>query len=128
MGDKLEVPLGNWINSTHRKWLWYTSLTNELYNIKDGVIYHYLPLQGIQTTRSILLYILTWKEKICEDHVLGHPVSVQSVDDTHIYTMNTGPALARGTQQPSDFWEFLRSWGGKWMWDGVKDSQATKHD
>ncbi len=41
--------------------------------------------------------------------------------------MNTGPALARGPQQPS-IWEFLRSWGGKWMWDGVKDSQATKHD
>jgi hypothetical protein len=74
------------------------------------------------------LYTLTWKEKIREDHVMSHPVSGRGVDDTHINKMNTGPALARGPQQPSNFWEFLRSWGGKWMWDVVKDSQATKHD
>jgi hypothetical protein len=59
---------------------------------------------------------------------MGHPVSVQGVDDTHVNKMNTGPALARGPQQPSNFWEFLRSWGGKWMWDKVEDSQTTKHN
>ncbi len=42
--------------------------------------------------------------------------------------MSTGTPLARGPQQPSVFWEFLGSWGGEWMWEGVKDSQATKHD
>jgi hypothetical protein len=46
-GDKLEVPLGDWINPTHRKWLWFTSPTDELHRNKDGVIYHYLPLQAI---------------------------------------------------------------------------------
>ncbi len=60
--------------------------------------------------------------------MVGHPVSVQGVDDTQVNKMNTGPALARGPQQPSNFWEFSRSWGGEWMWDGVKDSQATKLD
>jgi hypothetical protein len=128
MGDKLEVPLGDWINPTHRKWLWYTSPTDELHRIEDGVIYHYLPFQAIQRKCSILLYTLTWKEKIRKDHVMGHPVSVQGVDDMHVNKMNTGPALARGPQQPSNFWEFLRSWGGERMWDRVKDSQATKHD
>ncbi len=127
-GDKLEVPLSDWINLTHRKWLWYTSPTDELHRIEDGVIYHYLPSQAIRRTRSILLYTLTWKEKIHEDHVMGHPVSVQGVDDMHVNKMNSGPALARGPQQPSNFWEFLRSLGGKWMWNRVKDSQAMKHD
>ena len=42
--------------------------------------------------------------------------------------MNMGPPLSRGPQQPSNFWEFLRSWGGEWMWDGIKDSQDTKQD
>ncbi len=43
-GDKLEVPLGNWINPTHRKWLWYTSPRDELHRIEDG---GYLPLSAI---------------------------------------------------------------------------------
>jgi hypothetical protein len=42
-GDKLEVPLGIWINPTHREWLWYTTPTDELHRIKDGVVSHYLP-------------------------------------------------------------------------------------
>jgi hypothetical protein len=33
-GDKLEIPLGIWINPTHRKWLWYTTPTDNLYRIK----------------------------------------------------------------------------------------------
>jgi hypothetical protein len=74
------------------------------------------------------LYTLTWKEKIRKDHVIGHPVSVQGVDDMHINKMNISPALARGPQQHSNYWEFLRSWGGKWVWDVVKDSQATEHN
>jgi hypothetical protein len=71
---------------------------------------------------------LTWKEKIHKDHERGFPVSVQGSDDLHVNKMTTSPALARGPQQPSNFWEFLRSWGGEWMWEGVEDSQATKHD
>jgi hypothetical protein len=47
MGDKLEVPLGNWINATHRKWLWYTTPTDKLHRIEDGIAFHYLPLHGV---------------------------------------------------------------------------------
>jgi hypothetical protein len=112
-GDKLEVPLGSWINPTHRKWLWYTTPTDELHRIKDGAVYHYLPSQGVRRTRSILAYTLTWKEKIHEDHERGLPLLVQGSDDSHVNKMSTGPALARGPQQPSNFWEFLRSWGGE---------------
>ena len=31
-------------------------------------------------------------------------------------------------KQPADFWEFLASWGGEWMWEGIDDKQTTKHD
>jgi hypothetical protein len=71
MGDKLEVPLGIWINPTHRKWLWYTTPTDDLYRIEDGVVYHYLPLQSTHRTRSIMAYTQAWKEKIRKDHVMG---------------------------------------------------------
>jgi hypothetical protein len=127
-GDKLAVPLGKWINPTHRKWLWYTNPTDGLQRIENGIAYHYLPSQGVRRTRSIPAFTYTWKEKVCQDHEIGLPVSVRGLDDTHVNRMSTGPPLARGPQQPSDFWDFLRSWwGGEWMWEGVEDSQPTKN-
>jgi hypothetical protein len=43
---------------------------------------------------------------------MGTPVLVQGLNDhTHVNKMSTGPPLARGPQQPSDFWEFLRMGG-----------------
>jgi len=41
---------------------------------------------------------------------------------------NNRSDLAVGPSKPSDFWEFLHSWGGKWMWEGIDNSQSTKHD
>jgi hypothetical protein len=58
--------------------------------------------------------------------VIGKPVSVQGLDEAHVYKLNVGPHLARGPQQPSNFWEYLRNWGGEWMWEGIEDGQATK--
>ena len=119
-GDKLEISLGIWINPTHRKWPWYTTPTTDLYRIEDVVVHCYLPSQGAHRTRSIMAYTQTWKEKIREDHVMGTPVSVRGLNDMHVNKMSTGPPLASGPQQPSDFWEFLRSWGGEWMWEGAR--------
>ncbi len=127
-GDKLAVPLDKWINPTHRKWLWYANPTDGLQRIENGIAYHYLPSQGVRRTQSIPAFTYTWKEKVCQDHEISLPVSVHGLDDMHVNRMSTGPPLARGPQQPSDFWDFLRSWGGEWMWEGVKDSQPTKHD
>ncbi len=59
---------------------------------------------------------------------MGHSVSVQGLEETHVNELNIGPTLARGPQQPNNFWDFLRTWGGEWMWEGVEDGQATKHD
>jgi hypothetical protein len=59
---------------------------------------------------------------------MGHPLSVQGLDKTHVNKLNIGPTLARGPQQPNNFWDFLRTWGGEWMWEGIEDGQATKHD
>jgi hypothetical protein len=75
-----------------------------------------------------LAYTLAWKEKLGVNHVIGEPVSVQGSDETHVYKLNIGPTLARGPQQTSDFWEYIRNWGGEWMWEGIEDGQATKRD
>jgi hypothetical protein len=67
-----------------------------------------------------LAYTLTWKEQLRGNHVMGHPVSVQGLDKTHVNKLNIGPSL-----EPNNFWDFLRTWGGEWMWEGIEDGQAT---
>ena len=57
---------------------------------------------------------------------MGKPVAVQGSEETHVYELNIGPTLARDPQQPSNFWDYLRNWGGEWMWEGIEDGQATK--
>jgi hypothetical protein len=58
--------------------------------------------------------------------MIGQPVSNEGSDKIHVYKLNIGPTLTRGPQQPSNFWEYLRTWGGEWMWEGIEDDQATK--
>ncbi len=60
MGDKLAVLLGKWINSMHRKWLWYTSPKEGLIRIEDGYVHHYLPSQGMRRTRLTPAFTLVW--------------------------------------------------------------------
>ena len=98
---------------THRKWLWNTTPTDDLYRIEDGDLHHDLPLQGTHRMRLIMAYTQTWKEKIHKNYVMGSPILDQDLNDMHVNKMSTGPPLAKGPQQPSNFWEFLRSWGGR---------------
>jgi hypothetical protein len=127
-GDKLAVPLGKWINLMHRKWLWYTSPKEGLIRIEDGYVHHYLPSQGMRRTRSTPVFTLAWRERLRQDIITGLPVPVCDLNEMHVNRLGTGPTMARGPQQPSEFWDFLRSWGGEWMWEGVDDCQTTKHD
>ena len=83
--------------------------------IEDRTVYYYLAAQSKCRTCSGLAYSLTCKEPLRVNHVIGEPVSVQGSDITHVYKLNIGPILARGHQQPSNFWEYLRNWGGEWM-------------
>ena len=36
--------------------------------------------------------------------------------------------LAKGTSSPTDFWSFLETLGGTWMWKGINEVQPTKSD
>ena len=49
------------------------------------------------------------------------PVSVTIETEQYILRHDTGDALAVAPSQPDDFWTFLRSWGGEWMWESVED-------
>jgi hypothetical protein len=106
-GRKLKVPLGQWTHPTRSKWLWYTSLVDDLHQVENGMSTTISqPSQSRCRTRSGLGYALAWKEPLRTDHVMGQPVSVQESDTTNVYKLNTGTPLVRGPQQPRDFWEY----------------------
>ena len=56
-GNKLKVPLGNWINPTHRIWEWYyREDADDLQRIKGNTLFHYKPAAGLRFTRSTWTY------------------------------------------------------------------------
>jgi hypothetical protein len=48
--------------------------------------------------------------------------------DSRVSKLHEGPRLATESSCPINFWDFLFSWGGVWMWDGINDSQETKRN
>ena len=100
----------------------------DLHRIEGGIVYYSLPAQSKRHLCSGLAYTHAWKEPLRVNNIItmGKPVSVQGSDEAHVYKLNIGPILERGPQQPSNFWEYLRNWGGEWMGKGIEDGQATK--
>jgi hypothetical protein len=56
------------------------------------------------------------------------PISVVIFSNNNVNKLNEGDPLAKGTSLPTDFWDFLETWGGMWMWEGNDETQPTKHD
>ena len=48
--------------------------------------------------------------------------------DATVTKQNKGPPLIVGPSITTDFWEFLHLWGGRWMWEGIEEIQATKQN
>jgi hypothetical protein len=117
-GDKLHTPLGAWITPTHRRWIWYyKSSTNDLHRTEKGKVYHYLHTANYRRTRSSTSYELVWEEDLRPTFKRGAPTSVLTLTNTKVNKPNEGVPLAKGPLLPTDFWEFLDTWGGTWMWE-----------
>ena len=74
------------------------------------------------------MYHLERKELYTPSVVLGLPTSVLGFSDQQVVKLNDGPALATAPKEITEFWKFLYSWGGTWMWEGIEEDQATKED
>jgi len=117
-GDKLHIPLGAWITPTHRRWIWYyKSSTDDLPRIERGKVYHYLHSANDRRTGSSTSYDLVWEEDVLPTFNRGTPTSVLTFTNTKVTKLNKGAPLAKGPLLPTDFWEFLDTWGGTWMWE-----------
>ncbi len=127
-GDKLHTPLRKWIAPTHRRWIWYYDhSSNNLQLIEDGKVHHFLPASNHCQTRSTMTYGFIWEEDISPTFNRGAPTSIVRLTNTTVNRLNEGAPLVKGPLLPTDFWDFLNTWGGMWMWEGINKKQLTKH-
>ena len=50
------------------------------------------------------------------------PCSVGFKDNDLVLLLNTGPPQVEEVEGTKSFIELLQSWGGAWMWNGVRNS------
>jgi hypothetical protein len=128
-GGKLKTPLGNWIYGTHRVWEWYYNKEdNNLQHVKGGKVIHFKPARGFRLTRSMTTYQRTWDEQHNSQTQLGHPTSVRVILSTRMSKLQEGPSLVDPPNTHTNFWDFICSWGGSWMWEDIDFTQETTQD
>ena len=94
-GDKLKVPLGNWISFTHHIWEWYyNEVSDDLQLIKCNTVFHYKPAAGLRFTRSTRTYHKSHKEALLPNTDHGLPISVTGLATQQVVKLSTGPAFA----------------------------------
>jgi hypothetical protein len=109
-GNKLKVPLGNWINPTYRIWKWYFRVaSDDLLCVEGNTLFHYKPAAGLRFTRSTRTYHMSHEEPLLPkmDHVL--PILITGLAVHQVVKLSTGPALATVADARTGFWEFLHS-------------------
>ncbi len=117
-GLYLRQPLGAWIASSHMAWEWFYNPASDVVEHKEGsTITIYELSQARRRTRSGQVYCAG--EERTNAVPSGLPVTVERNPDGSITRKEVGPALAIRPTQPTDFWYFLRTWGGHWMWEEV---------
>ncbi len=47
---------------------------------------------------------------------------------TKVNKLQDGPDLVNDPKEHTNFWDFIRSWGGSWMWDDIDFTQDTTQD
>ena len=119
----LHRTLGKWKHSSHRRWEWfYHPLEDKVYHIGPRGSFSYRPNEidlDRQRTRSGMKYFPT-NEEATSEHQLGIPISIRQENDGSVIRLPSGPPLFTGqSSSHEDFWDYLRSWKGAWMWEHV---------
>ena len=119
-GNKLKVPLGNWINPTHRIWEWYyREDSDDLWRVKCNTVFHYKLAAGLRFTQSTRTYHMSHKEPLLPNIDHGLPISVAGLAKQQVVKLSTAHIR---------FWDFLYSWGGTWMWEVMEYGKDTPVD
>jgi hypothetical protein len=55
-------------------------------------------------------------------------MSVMAISSTKVNKLQDGPSFADAPKKHINFWEFIQSWEGSWMWEDIDFMQDTAHD
>jgi hypothetical protein len=128
-GDKLKVPLGPWISPTHRIWKWYYRADiDELQRVEGSTIFYYKQSSAFRVTRATRLYHVVREEPLLPTFIQSTPTSITGPTIQRVVKLSKGPVLAKALNGRQDFWEFLYSWGGQWMWEGIEAGKGSPYD
>ena len=126
-GLTLWRPLGRWIAPSHQLWEWHYDRASDqlLRRDGDGVTFFVRAPSG-RASRSRVSYSRGWHE--VDTTPRGLPATVDTSFDDIANLRCVGPPLASGPSEPTNFWRFLRAWGGTWMWDSFHLDDPSSAD
>jgi hypothetical protein len=74
----------------------------------------------------------TYQQALDEQHnsqtQLGRPTSVRVILLTRVSKLQEGPSLVNPPNKHTNFWDFIHSLGGSWMWEDINFTQETTQD
>ena len=120
----LNIPLGRSTAPTHRTIKWfYSAAEDQVEEVDDEIVHLYRPADVRQLTRANLRYKYV---RSISAKPTGNPVSVSILSDTDIIRHSVGPSLAIPQVPSQDFWSYLLSLGGEWMWEHIVESEKAE--
>jgi hypothetical protein len=121
-GGLLCIPLGDWLHTSHRIREWfYDPLRDQLQHRRDDVCTVYDPVKTKWNMCYTQLYSMQYTDSL---PVIGNQWNVRQLLAFTFQRRETGTALASPQKTESTFWEYLRSLGGTWMWEYIKEKEA----
>jgi hypothetical protein len=124
--NSLPTPLGRWKHQSHQIWKWFfdTTLNTLWETTPNGWIKYEFDQQGMNTRHNKTYYATgLWKDA---PHVTLVPASViqTSPNTAHLFDAGTPLPSKKPTSTSTNFWDFVWSHGGTWMWEFIEG----KHD
>ena len=119
----LPNPLGTWLHKSHRIWEWF------YHSAEDAVVHIGHETKSVYTRAGSHGRRHSGKKQyqlVTDGSIIfptgGIPCSVGNKTKDVVILLNTGPSLAKEDKIDQTFTQFLRSWGGIWMWNNVSNS------
>ena len=118
-GLVLRKGMGKWIHPSHREWEWFFDVDHDVVERKSSAgISYYHPSTGQRRTRSQQNYILTSTHNDGRLPI-GKPCTVSQTGTNTLRLLSHGPVLKEGPTKPDNFFAFLKTWKGAWMWNNI---------
>ncbi len=108
---------------SHRIWEWfYDPLRDQLQHRRGDVRTVYDPEKTKRNARYTQIYSMQYTDSL---PAIGNPFNVQQLSANTFQRRETGTALASPQTTEITFWEYLKSLGGIWMWEYIKEKECN---